>query len=43
MTWKDGIGQIEVNTIYGREGLVNEFGFEQDKQVLVYKCTRQIM
>ena len=41
--WKDGIGQIGVNPVYGREvnsmflDIVNEFGLEQQ----VYECTRE--
>ena len=43
ITWEDGIGQIGVNPIYGREvnsmflDLVNEFGLEQQ----MYECTRK--
>ena len=42
ITWKDGIGQTELNPTYAREvnsmflDMVNEFGLEQQ----VYECTR---
>ena len=42
ITWKDGIGQTELNPTYGREvnsmflDTVNEFGLEPQ----VYECAR---